>query len=38
METEAWDDLVFPAAVILGTPASDLRMQEIADFLRSKPA
>lgn len=38
MDTKAWDDLVFPAAVILGTPASDLRMQAVADFLRSKPA
>ncbi|KAF8814275.1 hypothetical protein BYT27DRAFT_7219891 [Phlegmacium glaucopus] len=38
MDTKAWDDLFFPAAVILGTPASDLRMQEIADFLHSKPA
>jgi len=38
MDTSAWDDLFFPAAVILGTLASDLRMQEIANFLRSKPA
>ncbi|KAF8811528.1 hypothetical protein BYT27DRAFT_7089352 [Phlegmacium glaucopus] len=38
MNTETWDSLEFPNAVILGTPASDLRMGEISDYLRhTKP-
>ena len=36
MNTETWDALVIPDAVILGTPASDLRMQEISDYLRER--
>ena len=34
MDTAVWDSLVFPEAVILGTPESDLRMKEISDYLR----
>ena len=34
MDTATWDSLKFPKAVILGTPASDLRMKEISDYLR----
>ncbi|KAM6499952.1 hypothetical protein JOM56_005460 [Amanita muscaria] len=38
MNTETWDSLEFPDAVILGTPASDLRIEEISDYLRrTKP-
>ena len=36
MNTEKWDSLIFPAPVILGTPASDLRMEEISDYLRER--
>ena len=36
MNVESWDSLKFPGAVILGTPASDLRMEEISDYLREK--
>ena len=34
MDVESWDSLKFPGAVILGTPASDLRIKEISDYLR----
>ena len=38
MNAETWNALEFPDAVILGTPASDLRMGEISDYLRdTKP-
>ena len=38
MNAETWESLEFPDAVILGTPASDLRMGEISDYLRdTKP-
>jgi hypothetical protein len=38
MNTETWDSLQFPDAVILGTPASDLRMEKISDYMRhTKP-
>ena len=36
MNTETWDSLIYPDAVILGTPASDLRMEEISDYLRER--
>ena len=36
MDTAVWNSLIFPEAVILGTPASDLRMEEISDYLRVK--
>ena len=36
MNVESWDSLKFPGAVILGTPASDLRMEEILDYLRER--
>ena len=36
MNMETWDAFVIPDAVILGTPASDLRMQEISDYLRER--
>jgi hypothetical protein len=39
LNSEAWDDLVFPPPVALGTPDSDQRMKEIADyFCAVKPA
>jgi hypothetical protein len=39
LNSEAWDDLVFPSPVALGTPDSDRRMKEIADYFRAvKPA
>ena len=34
MDTTTWDSLIFPREVTLGTPASDLRMEEISDYLR----
>ena len=36
MNTDTWDSLIFPEAVILGTPASDIRMEEISDYLRER--
>jgi len=38
MDTQPWGKLKFPPAVVLGTRASDLRMEQIFDFLRAKPA
>jgi hypothetical protein len=38
MNAELWNSLDYPDAVNLGTPASDLRMEEISDYLRhTKP-
>lgn len=37
MDSSTWDALIFPAAVVLGSPASDLRIQEITDYLQTKP-
>lgn len=38
MDTGTWDSLEFPAAVVLGTPASDLRIKEITAYLhKEKP-
>jgi hypothetical protein len=37
MDTFTWDSLIFPAAVVLGTPASNLRIKEITDYLHTKP-
>jgi len=36
MNEETWKSLIFPEVVILGTPASDIRMEEISDYLRVK--
>jgi hypothetical protein len=36
MNTETWDSRIFPDAVILGTPASDLRMEEISVYLKER--
>jgi len=38
MNADIWDSIIYPDAVILGTPASDVRMEEISDYLReTKP-
>ena len=34
MDLVKWESLEFPDVVILGTPASDLRMKEISEYLR----
>ena len=34
MNEKTWKSLKFPDVVILGTPASDLRMKEISEYLR----
>ena len=34
MDSSTWD---YPDVVILGSPASDLRIQEISDYLETKP-